>query len=63
MKKELKKAWVKLPEKRQNEISRYMNVSVNNINGYLADRNEMRTDKLVILTDLLGFELTLKSKP
>lgn len=62
MKKELLKAWSKMTEKKQNEISRYINVSVNNINGYLAGRNEVRTDKLVMLTDLLGFELTVKSK-
>lgn len=62
MKKELLKTWVKLPKEKRNEISRIINVSVNNISGYLDGRNEMRTDKLVMLTAWLGFELTVKSK-
>lgn len=63
MKQTLKKTWVKLPKEKRNEISRIINVSVNNISGYLDGRNEMRTDKLVMLTAWLGFELTVKTKP
>lgn len=62
MKQTLKKAWVKLPEKEQRNVSKRTGVDVSRINGYFAGINELRTDSLELLVSSLGFELTTKSK-
>jgi hypothetical protein len=62
MKKELLKAWVKLPEKEQRTVSKRTGVDVSRINGYFANINELRTDSLELLVSSLGFILTVKTK-
>lgn len=58
MKTTLKKAWVKLAEKEQRNVSKRTGVDVSRINGYFQNINELRTNSLELLVSSLGFKLT-----
>lgn len=57
MKTTLKKAWVKLSEKEQRNVSKRTGVDVSRINGYFQNINEIRSDSLELLAESLGFKL------